>query len=126
MRYSLETRVPFCTASILDLAKKSQLSWKFHEGKPKGVLRDIFTDMLPPAIASRRQKVGRPIPFRKWLDGKSGQPFRRDLQARREFFGDLLGVDFVGYALDHPNPYDRSAWAALSISKWFDLYQVRV
>ena len=77
-------------------------------------------------VLERREKVGRPIPFRRWLAGPEGAPFLDDLHKKREMFYDLLKMDFVGYALDHPNPRDRSAWAAVSLSRWVDLFNVSV
>lgn len=126
MRYSLETRVPFCTSHILSLAAQSKLEWKFHEGKPKGILRDIFQDILPPPILTRKEKVGRPIPFRQWLKNIRWKIYRQEIEKKRELFADLTHFDFVTYALNHPNPYDRSAWAALSLSRWMDVYRVVV
>ena len=126
MRYAIETRVPFCTASIFDLAKSSDIHWKFNGGSPKGLLKDIFKDLLPEHILSRQCKVGRPIPLRRWLQGKLGRQYAEGLKRSGEIFRDLTGLDFVGYALNHPNPYDRSVWAILSLSKWMELYKVRV
>jgi asparagine synthase (glutamine-hydrolysing) len=126
MRYSLETRVPFCTASILDLASNGCLEWKFVDGMPKGILRALFRDILPPHIGKRNKKVGRPIPFRKWLVGQYGRPHLESLNASKDLFYELSGTNLLEYALDHQNPYDRSAWGLLSLLRWMDIYNVRL
>jgi asparagine synthase (glutamine-hydrolysing) len=126
MRYSLETRVPFCTSSVLELSRKGRLDWNFNKGIPKGIIRDTFKDILPSHISRRLQKVGRPIPFRRWLQGDYGKPYLEDLKKKRELLRELTRTDILEYALNHPNPYDRTAWALLSLSKWMDLYQVTV
>ena len=41
MIHSVETRVPFCTNSIISLARKGQMSWIFKDHKTKGVIKDI-------------------------------------------------------------------------------------
>jgi len=126
MRHSLETRVPFCTSSVLELSRKGRLDWSFKNGVPKGIIRDIFDDILPRHISRRLQKVGRPIPFRRWLHGDYGKTCLEDLKEKRELFRELTHTDILEYALNHPNPYDRTAWALLSLSKWMDLYRVTV
>jgi asparagine synthase (glutamine-hydrolysing) len=126
MRYSLETRVPLCTTSVLDLAAAGELDWKFRDGCPKGVLRDAFRDVIPEHILRRKQKIGRPIPLRAWLEEAPGAAYVASLKNKRELFWDLTGMDFVQYALMRSNQYDRSAWAALSLAKWIDLYGVAV
>ena len=49
-----------------------------------------------------------------------------ELKSKRDMFFDLTKMDFVGYAMNHKNPHDRSAWAALSIAKWVDIYNVAI
>ena len=66
------------------------------------------------------------MPFRKWLNGPLGKEYVRGMKEKKDLFQELTGVDFVTYALEHPSPWDRSAWAVLSISKWMDLYKVSV
>jgi len=114
MRYSVESRVPFCTAAVMEVARRGRLEWAFADGKPKGLLRDVFADVIPPSILKRREKVGRPIPFRTWLAGTRGAPYLADLRRRQGEFRDLLGVDFVAHGLEHANPFDRTAWAMVS------------
>jgi hypothetical protein len=126
MRYSVESRVPFCTAAVMEVARRGRLEWAFADGKPKGLLRDVFADVIPPSILKRREKVGRPIPFRTWLAGTRGAPYLADLRRRQGEFRDLLGVDFVAHGLEHANPFDRTAWAMVSLSRWADRFGVRL
>ena len=126
MNYSLETRVPFCTASVLDLARRSRMEWTLRGAMPKGLLRDIFQDVIPPAILARRQKVGRPIPFRAWLKSERGRGYLEELNRNRGLFQELTHTDLVGHALHHPNAHDRTAWALLCLSRWLQLYKVVV
>lgn len=126
MRYSLETRVPFCTSAILEVAKTGKIEWAFRSNCPKGILRDIFRGILPRHILQRKQKVGRPIPLRKWLSHKDHAQILRQVKRKNGLFRDLMGADFVRHAINHKNPYDRSLWAVICISKWIDLYKVTV
>ncbi len=119
MRYSVESRVPFCDAEILDLARATPLDWKFIHGQPKGIIRDVFSDLIPPHILARTQKVGRPIPYRKWLANELSS-----LEDDRDLFRDLTGFDILAFAQHHPNPYDRTLWGLFCVSRWMALYKV--
>ena len=126
MRYSIETRVPFCTSSILDLAKMGKIEWKFHLEKPKGVLRDIFSDVIPNHILEREQKVGRPIPFQKWIRNGKHDSYINNLNKKKDLFYDILGFDYVKYSLERTNDYDRTIWGAVCLSEWIDIYEVSI
>ncbi len=126
MRYSIETRVPFCTSSILDLAKMGKLDWKFYNEKPKGILRDIFSDIIPSHILDRNQKVGRPIPFQKWIRNGKHDSYLENLKKKKDLFYDILGFDYVEFSLDRTDEYDRTIWGAISLSEWIDTYKVDV
>jgi len=126
MRFSIETRVPFCTSSILDLAKMGKLDWKFHSEKPKGVLRDIFSDVIPKHILRREKKVGRPIPFQKWIRNGKHESYLNNLSNKKDLFYDLLGFDYVDFALAKRDDYDRTIWGAVCLSEWIDIYNIDV
>ena len=126
MSSSIETRVPLCTNSILSLALEGTADWKFHNGKTKGIIRDVFSDVIPSYILNRRQKVGRPIPLKKWIYSKHGEEYYRNILDSKEMISDIFGFDFVTYALNNPNPYDRSLWMVLSFSIWIDEFQISV
>ncbi len=126
MRYTVEARVPFCHASVLNSAKGIPWLWKLHDGVPKGLIRDAFQDLLPPPVLSRKEKVGRPIPLNRWLDEPAGRPFRQQLEAKRELFRDLTSCDLLQRVRENSRPHDRLLWGLLSLSRWMDLYRVSV
>lgn len=126
MRYSIETRVPFCTLSVLRLAKDLDIKWKLYNGSPKGILRDCFRNILPSHIVDRKKKIGRPVPLRKWLNHKEGRPYLEKLHQQQELFKELFRADILKYATDNPNPYDRTFWMLLCLSRWLDLYKVSI
>jgi asparagine synthase (glutamine-hydrolysing) len=126
MRYSVESRVPFCNSSMLDVARSVDLKWKFVNGEPKGLLRHAFGDLLPRHILDRKQKVGRPIPLSHWLDQPVGAPYKRHMENARDLLRDLTSTDLVEWATTTTNPYDRMKWAVLSLARWIDVYGVAV
>ena len=126
MRHSVETRVPFCTASVLDLARCMDARWKVHSGLPKGILREAFSHVVAPHILARTEKVGRPIPLAKWLSEPAGRPMMERLQRDREMLTEMVGLDLTDLALGTNSPYDRLTWALLSLSSWAKAYRVRL
>ncbi len=124
MKYSVETRVPLCTASILDSSYLGSIEWKFKNDMPKGILRDAFSDIIPDHILSREKKVGRPIPLKKWLGEKKGKKYYSLLESNKDQINDLFDFNILDYSINHPNPYDRTTWAILSLLIWARKYRV--
>ncbi len=125
MKYSVETRVPLCTSSILSASKLGSIDWKFKGNLPKGILRDAFSDLIPEHILNRHKKVGRPIPLKSWLNNnKKGSDYLNLLRENKEFINSLFNINLHDYALNHPNIYDRTTWAILSIVLWSKKYNV--
>lgn len=69
MSASIESRVPLLDDSVVELAGSMHSRWKLRAGVPKRVLRDAVEDLLPPAVAHRRDKRGLPTPFGIWIRG---------------------------------------------------------
>ena len=125
MAHSVETRVPFCTNSILGLAKAGEIEWIFRNNQTKGVIKDIVKDILPKVIINRKTKVGRPMPFSKWF--KSDKILLKKLYASKELVSEMYGSnDIIDYALNHKNPYDRTLWSIWSLILWTQLYNISV
>jgi asparagine synthase (glutamine-hydrolysing) len=66
MAHSLEVRVPFVDAEVLDLVLRIPGSWKLDSSRPKPLLLDAVGGVLPESIW-RRPKMGFGLPFRKWI-----------------------------------------------------------
>ncbi len=127
MRYSVEARVPFCNPSVFAAAKVIPAPWKLSRHVPKGIIRDAFKDLLPAEVLSRKEKVGRPVPLRRWLGEPPGRQARERLEAKRELFRDLTGCDLLNQAQQQDSgPTDRLLWGLLSLARWIDLYKVSV
>jgi hypothetical protein len=46
------------------------------------------------------------------------------LHNNKEFINSLFSANILDYALNHPNIYDRTTWALLSIVVWSKKYNV--
>jgi asparagine synthase (glutamine-hydrolysing) len=68
MAHSLEVRVPFVDAKVVDYVLSLPGEWKLRSqnSKPKPLLAEALADLLPRDFLSR-PKMGFTLPFEKWL-----------------------------------------------------------
>lgn len=79
MAHSLEVRVPFVDAKVVDYALSLPGEWKLDQrqnGVPKPLLADALADLLPRDFLARK-KMGFTLPFEKWMQGL----MRREISA---------------------------------------------
>ena len=72
MAHSLEVRVPFVDAKVVDYALSLPGEWKLDQrqnGVPKPLLADALSDVLPRDFLARK-KMGFTLPFEKWMQGR--------------------------------------------------------
>jgi len=120
MAHGLESRVPFLDHALVELAATIPSNIKFKDGTMKHVLKTAMGPVLPASIASRRDKMGFPVPLHEWLS-KPG--------VVRDFVGDIfssghaLGRGLVDNRavlsqLDQEPRFGRKLWGLLSLELW--------
>ena len=120
MAHGLESRVPFLDHALVELAATIPSNVKFKDGNMKHVLKTAMGSVLPGSIASRRDKMGFPVPLHEWLS-KPG--------IVREFVGDIfsseraLGRGLVDNRtvlsqLDQEPRFGRKLWGLLCLELW--------
>lgn len=67
MAFSIESRVPFVTPSIVEWATRVRASRKLHRGVTKLVLREAVADLLPSEVRTRADKKGYNTPAPAWF-----------------------------------------------------------
>ena len=94
MAVSLETRVPFLNAEMLEFLERTPISLKLRGFQRKYLLRRAMRELLPPQIIGR-SKRGFSIPIAAWLNGELKDFALDHLSAsrlRREGLFDPAGV----------------------------------
>lgn len=72
MAFSIEARVPFLDYRIVEFAIALNAEYKIRNQWSKWIIRKACKNYLPRAIAKRRNKMGFPAPFARWLrEGQS-------------------------------------------------------
>jgi len=84
MAHSLEARVPLLDHRLVELAFALDGSELIREGETKSVLRRALSDLLPPSVASRRDKLGFVTPEARFMRGALGD-FAAEVFRSRSF-----------------------------------------
>lgn len=72
MAFSIESRVPFLDYRIVEFAIALDGKYKIKNQWTKWIIRKACREYLPREIAERKNKMGFPAPFARWLrEGKS-------------------------------------------------------
>ncbi len=69
MAHSLEVRVPLIDCQLVEMVLRLPEQVKRTGSDPKPMLRRAMGDLLPAAIAQRKDKRGFTFPFQRWLRG---------------------------------------------------------
>ena len=85
MAFSIESRVPFLDYRIVEFALALDGKYKIRNQWTKWIIRKACREYLPREIAKRKNKMGFPAPFARWLrEGKSKEEVKEIIYA----FGD--------------------------------------
>jgi asparagine synthase (glutamine-hydrolysing) len=120
MAHGLESRVPFLDHPLVELAATIPSNIKFTDGTMKHVLKTAMGPILPPSIASRRDKMGFPVPLPEWLSKPGivrdfvGDIFSSAWAQRR----DLVDNRAVLSKIDQEPRFGRRLWGLLCLELW--------
>ena len=73
MAFSIESRVPFLDYRIVEFAIALDGKYKIRNQWTKWIIRKACRDYLPKEIVKRKNKMGFPAPFARWLREGSGR-----------------------------------------------------
>jgi len=125
MAHGLESRVPFLDHPLVEFLATVPADVKFTGGRMKHLLKLAYRDVLPPAIAERRDKMGFPVPLAEWF----AQPLRdfvndvfHSRSARDRPFMNSQAV-LANFA--HASRFSRKTWGMLSLELWHRLFHDR-
>lgn len=130
MRYSIESRVPFLTAALVEFVLSLPGSYLLTpDACTKAVFRRAMRGITPDSILDRKDKIGFATPEQRWMvtlrpwieqvlaseTAASVGALRLDA-ARRE-----LDAVFAGH-----KRFDLRIWRWLNLIRWAEQYQVRM
>ena len=117
MMHGLEVRLPFLDSNIVEFALKLPDRYKIYGKVRKKILKDAFSDVLPPSITGRSKK-GFLLPIRSWFrDGN----IREDLIDLVESQNQIDSKECDILLQEHSSgKYDHSVflWSIYVYLKW--------
>jgi asparagine synthase (glutamine-hydrolysing) len=124
MAHSLECRGPFLDHRVVELAVAMPIHRKIHlrAGQTKIVLKQAFSELLPPAI-KKRTKMGFGVPISRWFRGELKREVREVLLdpvcLNRGLFRPERITSLVAEHLDGKREHSFRLWALLMLELWF-------
>jgi asparagine synthase (glutamine-hydrolysing) len=126
MAHSLEARSPFLDHKVMELAARLPTHWKVRGGRTKRILREAFSDLLPPAVEKRR-KLGFGVPLSLWFRAPLYGPVRDLLLAPDTKLHSYLRADEMARLIEE-NKHGQAdngkrIWALLTLEVWLRQYE---
>ena len=125
MAHSLEGRVPFLDHRLVELLYGLDARQLYERGTTKLVLREAFSDLLPPLVRERRDKLGFVTPEQRFFRGRLGtfaeEVFRSpELRERGLVDGEEARARLDRHRAGTPAGFEL--WRALSVELWARRY----
>lgn len=117
MAHSLEGRVPFLDHRLVEFAYGLPAEALYRDGTTKRILRDALTDLLPPEVRSRRDKLGFVTPEHRFLAGALGRFGSSILDTSRARSRGFVDVDETLRRLA-AGVSPRPVWRAVCLELW--------
>ena len=118
MAHGIESRVPFLDHSVVELAATVPADLKFTGGRMKHLLKQVFRDEIPAAIAERRDKMGFPVPLKEWFESELAASLNAAFESMRSKCRPYLKDGFVTSNQNQENRFSRDTWALYSLELW--------
>ncbi|HEY7568542.1 MAG TPA: asparagine synthase (glutamine-hydrolyzing) [Gemmatimonadaceae bacterium] len=119
MSVSLESRVPILDHRIAELVTTMPPAVRFQGGDSKRVFRDAVAPFIPEAVATRRDKMGFPVPLSEWLRGPIRDFVSDTLLSQRARERGVYRADGIQRLLSRDAAFSRALWGVLSLELWF-------
>ena len=125
MAHSLEGRVPFLDHRLVELLYGLDARQLYEHGTTKVVLRRALSDLLPPVVARRRDKLGFVTPEQRFFQGRLGayaeEVFRSpELRERGLVDGNEALARLQRHRAGSPAGFEL--WRVLSVELWARRY----
>jgi len=126
MAHSIEARVPFLDYRLVELLFSFPPEMLFHNGVTKVVLRDALSDVLPPEVRDRRDKLGFVSPggrfFRGALGDLAADVFASQAFKDRGFVDSEAARSLLERHRSGAREAGQELWRALNLELWARVY----
>ena len=125
MGNSLEVRPVLLDHKLVEFALALPSTSKWRNGKPKAVLKDAASELLPSDFFNRR-KTGFTLPTQRWLNNELKERFKDTLNSKRatDFFT-LKFLQQTTTKMDDAR-YNSSAWMIFVFLEWINANEIKL
>ncbi|MDB2456458.1 asparagine synthase (glutamine-hydrolyzing) [Flavobacteriaceae bacterium] len=122
MAFGVEVRSPFLDYRVIEFARTLPVSYRFHNGKRKRILRDILNEYIPESVFDVPKK-GFAIPLAVWIRNELKEDIQ--LHLTDEFFETIEGLNvktvkkFMRLHFTNKGDYSAYIWRVYVLAKWF-------
>ena len=121
MANSIEARCPLLDTALVEYVAGLPDGWKLDGRRTKAILRDAFSDLIPPEV-DRRPKTGFGAPLDAWFRGELRDYARDTLLASSAKLRTYLRADGVqrvlGAHLEGRANYGHRLWVLICFERW--------
>lgn len=125
MLASLETRAPFLSKEMMELAFRIPSDFKIQGQNQKVVLKDAFSDFFPPGIM-KQTKRGFGVPVGEWFKGPLKKELLDMLDEERLREQGIFNYTYIQRILDEhfseKENHGFRLWTLYVFQKWMDNY----
>lgn len=127
MAESLETRVPFLDARVVNFSQSLPFNHKFCKGQGKYILRELLYDYVPRELIDR-PKQGFGVPVGEWMQGALkgwGQTLLDTLQEHPYLDASLI-MDTWHHHQTGTLSATRKLWSIFMYLSWYERYKAHI
>lgn len=127
MAWSVESRTPFMDYRLVEFTTSLPEEYVYSRGVRKAILRDAMKDIIPAAIAERRDKMGFVTPEELWLKGEGRSWFLEGIKETCEKFdGSFINkneaMQQVMNMMDGKQKFTFVPWRILAFGRWYSYF----
>jgi asparagine synthase (glutamine-hydrolysing) len=125
MAWSVESRTPFMDYRLLEFNLGLPERFVYKRGVRKAILREAMHNIIPDAVANRKDKMGFVTPEELWLKGTGKTWFMDGVdKACKQFGGTILDTEsvrsYISGMIDGKRPFNFVPWRILCFNRWFE------
>ncbi len=129
MANSVEARVPFLDHQLVEFTTQLPADYLDGLGEQKKILLYGLKNILPPAILSRKDKIGFATSEEQWVRQQMTAEFRQLLQDSIDHSGGIIKPEALAYfdgVVSGDIPFDFTYWRLIAFGAWMKTFNVHI
>lgn len=125
MAHGLESRVPLLDHRLIEFAATIPSNYKLKNGDMKHIFKKTMKPYLPESIQKRKDKMGFPIPFNRWIRNEAKDFVYETLGSQKARGRELVNNGRVLEKIEGESDFGRNVWGMLCLELWQQCFHDR-